>query len=87
MTDTLYYAGIVAVIMTLSAFGLQIHKVFRTKNTKALSYNLMIWLGIAMGMYVIFGISLNEPIIYIGNIIGFTMQITLLVAKWRNEHD
>ncbi len=81
-----YLVGIIAVSMTLSAFGYQLFKVVRTKETKALSYNLMIWIGLAMALYVVFGYYfLNEPIIYVGNAIGVLLNIGLLYYKWKNE--
>lgn len=82
-----YYFGIVATIITLAAFAYQLLKVIRTKETRALSYNLMIWVGLAMLMYVIFGLFyLDEPVIYIGNGIGLVINLMLIGWKYRCEH-
>jgi uncharacterized protein with PQ loop repeat len=85
MIDILYYGGVIAAVITLSALSLQLRKMIITRDTTGISYHLSIWISVSMGLWIGFGISLNEPIIYISNLIGVIINILILLVKYKNE--
>lgn len=82
MTDLLYYGGIVAAVITLLAFVLQLKKMVITKDTTGISYHLSFWLSLSMLLWVGFGLSLDEPVIWVTNAIGVSLNGCMIFVKF-----
>ncbi|UVF62247.1 SemiSWEET transporter [Nitrososphaeria virus YSH_1032793] len=79
--DLLYISGIIATIMVLSGSGYQAFKIWRTKETKGLTYPLIINVFGAMILFTIFGIVIKDPVVMYGNFIGVLIYLHLLSLK------
>jgi len=83
--EYLYLTGIVAATIILSATGHQIIKFFRTKDTTGFGYPLMICVFSGMILYTLFGIAINDPVVFYGNFIGVCMYVLMMLMKFTYE--
>ena len=61
--------GIIAGALGIAGVSWQLFQMMRTGQTKAISYNLSILLGISISLWAMYGIEQNDPVIYVPNII------------------
>jgi MtN3 and saliva related transmembrane protein len=75
--------GIMASIFALSSTVPQIVKSLKTKKTEDLSVWLILSLIVGLSLWVIYGIGRNDVVIVGGNILGVSLNLVLLILKFR----
>ena len=78
--------GVVAAGLSISGIGFQLYKMAKTKETRAISYNMSAFLGGSIMCWVIYGISINDRIIYVTNGILVVLLFGMFAYKWKSEH-
>lgn len=74
--------GLVAGAITVSGFLPQIIKGYKTKSLNDLSYLLSTLIGVGMFMWIIYGIVFGSLSIIVANVVGVTLNLTLLLMKY-----
>lgn len=75
--------GLLGSVTASTIFLPQVWRAWRTKQTKDLSW-LMIVLGIANGFFwIVYGFIKFDPFIYVTNSLLFTATVTLFILKKR----
>jgi uncharacterized protein with PQ loop repeat len=77
--------GPIAGILGVSGFGYQLYKMIRTRETKAMSYNLSIFVGISIAMWAGYGFEQNDPVIYVPNLVLLIILAGMFGYKMRME--
>jgi MtN3 and saliva related transmembrane protein len=80
---TISVIGIMASIFALSSTVPQIVKSLKTKKTEDLSVWLILSLIVGLSLWVIYGIGRNDVVIVGGNILGVSLNLVLLLLKFR----
>jgi MtN3 and saliva related transmembrane protein len=80
---TISVIGIMASIFALSSTVPQIIKSLKTKKTEDLSVWLILSLIVGLSLWVIYGIGRNDVVIVGGNILGVSLNLVLLLLKFR----
>ena len=80
---TISVIGIMASIFALSSTRPQIVKSLKTKKTEDLSVWLILSLIVGLSLWVIYGIGRNDVVIVGGNILGVSLNLVLLLLKFR----
>jgi len=73
--------GIVGSTLTTSSLIPQIVKIWKTKSAKDLSFWTYIVLGVGAFLWVVYGILLSQPPIYVANIVVFLFCVIILGLK------
>ncbi|MFH1181558.1 MAG: SemiSWEET family transporter [Candidatus Woesearchaeota archaeon] len=74
--------GVVAGLVTSSGYIPQIIKGYRTKKLEDLSYLLNALMGLGMLMWLVYGIAIRSLAVTAANILGVSLNITLLAMKY-----
>jgi len=69
-----------ATLTTISQLP-QLFKVYKTKQTKDLSLSTYLVLFVGVCLWAIYGLALNEPPIYIANIVTGLLVLGVLIYK------
>jgi len=77
--------GLTAACFTSFSLYPQLHKSFKSKHVNDLSLKFLILLTIGLLLWLIYGILLFNLPIMIGNSIGITSCISLLILKIKYE--
>ena len=77
--------GYVAGFLTTLAFLPQVFKAWRTGSTEDLSWVMLFFFSCGVGLWVVYGIMLEEPPIILFNAI--TLGRTLVLATIKFRHD
>jgi len=80
--DELSILGLVAGAIVLFGFIPQIYKGHKTKKLSDLSYYMLALLAFGMFLWVVYGILRNDIAIILTNIIGVTLNLTLIFMKF-----
>ena len=80
---TISVIGIMASIFALSSTIPQIVKSLKTKKTEDLSVWLILSLIVGLSLWVIYGLGRNDVVIVGGNILGVSLNLVLLLLKFR----
>ena len=78
-----FIIGLFATFFTLWSTVPQIRKVLRTKEAEDVSKWLIISLILGLSLWVVYGISKDDVIIAGSNIIGVSLNVCLLVLKFK----
>lgn len=78
--------GGIAGTLGVSGFGYQLWKMVKSQETKAMTYPMMSFLGIGIAMWAMYGISVNDPIIYVTNVIMTGTLVGMVLYKIRSEN-
>ncbi|MCH9658477.1 hypothetical protein K0U27_07260 [archaeon] len=77
--------GPIAGMLGISGLGWQMCKMIRTKETEAISYGLSILMGFSTSLWMAYGISRNDPVIYVPNAILVAILVGIFAYKMRQE--
>jgi MtN3 and saliva related transmembrane protein len=77
--------GTISAILTTTAFLPQVIKVLKTKQTKDLSYGMLIMQSTGNLMWIIYGFMINSTSLAVANILTFLLVFTIVIAKFRND--
>jgi MtN3 and saliva related transmembrane protein len=75
--------GILASIFALSSTVPQIIKGVKTKKMDDVSVWLILSLIVGLSLWVIYGISKSDAVIFGGNTVGVSLNVVLLFLKFR----
>ena len=82
MVDILItFIGLLATAFTVVSTVPQIKKALRTKDTEDVSIRFLLVLVAGLSLWVIYGIGRADIVIVIGNSIGASLNIWMLVLK------
>ena len=82
MTDILLtLIGLMATAFTVASTTPQIKKALKTKDTEDVSIRFLVVLIVGLFLWTIYGIGRADIIIVIGNSIGVSLNIWMLVLK------
>lgn len=87
MTDILIdqLVGIVAVVFVLIGISWQCIKIFRTKETHAISYPWLLFTNASLLTWFMYGVLKDDPVIWVPNLIVPIIYTVFMIAKWRFE--
>ena len=84
MVDILLtFIGLLATAFSVASTLPQIRKALRTKDTEDVSIRFLIVLIIGLSLWAIYGVGKADIVILIGNSIGVSLNICMLVLKVR----
>lgn len=86
MQDIFYLAGIVAAAISISGITFQLIRIIRIKEARSQSYSGLALIATSLFLWILFGISLNDPVIFFVNVIGFILFIAQIILKYRYRH-
>ncbi len=75
--------GIIAALLTSFSFVPQVRKMWLLKSAKDVSHITMFQLLAGCSLWLIYGISLHDPVIIGANIIGVATLIIALILYYR----
>ena len=75
------FVGLLATVFTVASTVPQIKKALRTKDTEDVSIRFLLVLITGLSLWVIYGIGRSDIVIVIGNSIGVSLNIFMLVLK------
>jgi MtN3 and saliva related transmembrane protein len=82
MVDILItFIGLLATAFTVASTLPQIRKAFKTKDTEDVSIRFLLVLIAGLSLWIIYGIGRADIVIVIGNSIGASLNIWMLVLK------
>jgi MtN3 and saliva related transmembrane protein len=82
MVDILItFIGLLATAFTVASTIPQIRKALKTKDTEDVSIRFLIVLIVGLSLWVLYGIGKADVVIVIGNSIGASLNIWMLVLK------
>lgn len=73
--------GLMATVFTVASTTPQIKKALKTKDTEDVSIRFLVVLIVGLFLWAIYGIGRADIIIVIGNSIGVSLNIWMLVLK------
>ena len=75
------FVGLLATVFTVASTVPQIKKALNTKDTEDVSIRFLLVLITGLSLWVIYGIGRSDIIIVIGNSIGASLNILMLILK------
>ncbi|ODS40764.1 hypothetical protein BEH94_01230 [Candidatus Altiarchaeales archaeon WOR_SM1_SCG] len=75
--------GLLAGAITASGFLPQIYRGYKTKSLEDLSYFMLIFFGVGLSLWLLYGIHLNDVPIILANTAGVMCTITLILMKFK----
>ena len=73
--------GLLAAILTSTAFAPQAIKAIRTQNTEGLSLGMYLIFTVGIACWLIYGIYLNDLPIILANSVTLMFSMTILILK------
>ena len=83
--DYTFIVGVVGSTLTTSSLVPQAVKIIRTQSTKDLSFWTYLSLTSGAFLWVVYGVMLKQPPIYIANIIVFLLSGAILILKVKHK--
>ncbi|SNR55259.1 SemiSWEET family sugar transporter [Lutibacter flavus] len=83
MIDSYEIVGLIAAILTTSAFVPQVVKVWRSKSTESLSLTMYLAFFIGIVLWLVYGIHLNSLAMILSNIVTGVLALILIILKLR----
>jgi MtN3 and saliva related transmembrane protein len=88
MVDLLItFIGLLATAFTVASTLPQIRKAIKTKDTEDVSIRFLLVLIGGLFLWVVYGIGRSDIVIVIGNFIGMSLNIYMLVLKVRYSRE
>jgi len=81
MIDSYEIIGLIAAVLTTSAFVPQVIKAWRTKSTKSLSLPMYLIFFVGIMLWLIYGFHLNSLAMILSNIITGILALILIILK------
>jgi MtN3 and saliva related transmembrane protein len=75
------FIGLLATVFTVASTVPQIKKALRTKDTEDVSIRFLLVLIAGLSLWVIYGIGRADIVIVIGNSIGASLNVWMLILK------
>ena len=88
MVDLLItFIGLLATAFTVASTLPQIRKAIKTKDTEDVSIRFLLVLIGGLFLWVVYGIGRSDIVIVIGNFIGMSLNIYMLILKVRYSRE
>ena len=81
------FIGLLATAFTVASTVPQIKKALRTKDTEDVSIRFLLVFVVCLSLWVIYGIGRADIVIVIGNSIGASLNIWMLVLKMKYSRE
>ncbi|KAA2281250.1 MAG: SemiSWEET family sugar transporter [Candidatus Nitrosocosmicus sp.] len=75
--------GLFATAFSVASTIPQIKKALRTKDTDDVSIRFLVVLIIGLSLWAIYGIGKSDIVIFLGNLVGVSLNIFMLILKIR----
>lgn len=75
------FIGLMATAFSVASTLPQIKKALKTKNTDDVSIRFLVVLIVGLFLWVVYGIGKTDAVIIIGNSIGVSLNIWMLILK------
>lgn len=85
MAEWISLLGLAAGVCTTGSFIPQVVKSWKTKETKDLSFAMLILLVVGIGLWLTYGILTDDTPIILANAVSFVLTLSLLAAKIRYD--
>lgn len=79
--------GLIAAILTTSAFVPQVYKAWKTKNVEAISLTMFIAMFVGVILWLIYGIYMNSLSMVIANTITSLLSLVIIILKIKHRND
>ena len=83
MIDSYEIIGLIAAVLTTSAFVPQVYKVWRSKSTESLSLSMYIAFFVGIVLWLVYGIHLNSLAMILSNTVTGVLALVLIILKLR----
>lgn len=77
--------GLLAGVLTTSAFFPQVLRIWKTRSTRDLSWPMTALFTVGVGLWLVYGILMGATSIIIANSITLALWIGIAIMKWRFE--
>jgi MtN3 and saliva related transmembrane protein len=81
MIDSYEIVGLIAAVLTTSAFVPQVYKVWKSKSTESLSLTMYFAFFIGIILWLIYGIHLNSLAMILSNTVTGVLALVLIILK------
>ncbi|HEU5119569.1 MAG TPA: SemiSWEET family transporter [Candidatus Nitrosocosmicus sp.] len=81
------FIGLLATAFTVASTLPQIRKAIKTKDTEDVSIRFLLVLIGGLFLWVVYGIGRSDIVIVIGNFIGMSLNIYMLILKVRYSRE
>jgi MtN3 and saliva related transmembrane protein len=81
---TIAVIGYVAATLTTASFMPQVFQTLKTRRTKDISLGMYIAFTTGIFLWLVYGISLNSPPIYLANGVSFVLAAMILYLKLKH---
>lgn len=78
--------GYVAAFLTMFGFLPQVIKIYRTKSAKDISLLAILQFTVGIFLWLVYGISLKNPVIILANSVTLAILIVALVLYFKYRH-
>ncbi|MDE2312039.1 MAG: SemiSWEET transporter [Patescibacteria group bacterium] len=75
--------GVTAAVLTTSCYVFQVAKSWKSKHTKDLSMGMFLTLLAGTVLWLVYGIMLNQPPIYLANGTTVLLSLSLVFLKFK----
>ncbi len=83
MIDKFEIVGLIAAVLTTSAYVPQVYKTWKTKSAGNISLTMYIAMFIGIILWLIYGIHLNSLAMIVANIVTAILTLIILIFKIR----
>lgn len=83
MIDKFEIIGLIAAILTTSAFVPQVFKVWKSKSTESLSLTMYLAFFVGIVLWLVYGIHLNSLAMILSNTVTGVLALILIILKIR----
>jgi len=83
MIDKFEIIGLIAAVLTTSAYVPQVYKTWKTKSAGNISLTMYIAMFIGIVLWLIYGIHLNSFAMIVANIITAILTLIILIFKFK----
>lgn len=73
--------GFIAAAFTSTAFAPQVYKAWKLKETKDVSFLMVLMLTVGVLLWIVYGLLRNDIVIIIANVVTLVLASTVLIFK------
>ena len=85
MIDPLYESiGIIAAILTTSAFIPQVYKIYKEKKAQGVSLTMYLIMFVGVLLWLVYGVLIGSIAIIIANSVTAILQLFVIIFKLKN---
>jgi len=85
MIDFYEILGLIAAILTTSAFVPQVYKAWKTKDVEAISLTMFVVMFLGVLLWLIYGFYINSLSMVIANIMSSILSLSIIILKIKHK--